>query len=96
VALFTFDGLFKLVPIFSLISELYSLYLDSQKKTSTPQPLIKNQKLTWQELKKHDNPSSAYVAINGKVYDVTSFLGNHPGGREFLLLNCGRDATLAF
>jgi len=36
------------------------------------------------------------VAIKNKVYDVTGFLGSHPGGREFLLLNAGRDATLSF
>ncbi|CAD8150575.1 unnamed protein product [Paramecium pentaurelia] len=96
MALFIFEGLFKLVPLYAIIAEVYSLYLDSQKKVPQQKELAKNQKLTWQELKKHDNQSSAYVAIKGKVYDVTSFLNSHPGGREFLLLNCGRDASLAF
>lgn len=36
VALFTFDGLFKLVPLFSIVSEVYSLYLDLIDKNRKP------------------------------------------------------------
>ena len=31
-----------------------------------------------------------------KVYDVTSFLGRHPGGEDVLLEYLGYDATMAF
>lgn len=36
------------------------------------------------------------MAIEGKVYDVTSFLNNHPGGAEALKKYSGKDATQAF
>jgi len=36
------------------------------------------------------------MAINGKVYDVTKFLDDHPGGDEVMKDTAGRDATLEF
>jgi L-lactate dehydrogenase (cytochrome) len=38
----------------------------------------------------------AYTDKQGKVYDVTSFLPNHPGGPEIILQNAGKDATKIF
>jgi acyl-lipid (8-3)-desaturase len=35
------------------------------------------------------------MAIENKVYDVTSFIPNHPGGKA-ILKGCGKDATVLF
>jgi len=51
---------------------------------------------TWQQVAMHNTPESAWIAVKGKVYDVTDFVDSHPGGRELLLLCCGRDATDLF
>eukprot|EP00611_Tribonema_gayanum_P013836 TRINITY_DN25059_c0_g1_i1.p1 TRINITY_DN25059_c0_g1~~TRINITY_DN25059_c0_g1_i1.p1 ORF type:complete len:507 (-),score=108.53 TRINITY_DN25059_c0_g1_i1:413-1861(-) len=51
---------------------------------------------TWQEVAKHNTAQSAWVIVGSKVYDLTSWVDNHPGGREVLLLMAGRDATAAF
>ncbi|SNX83136.1 probable cytochrome b5 [Melanopsichium pennsylvanicum] len=48
------------------------------------------------ELKKHKSEDSAWVVVDGKVYDVTSFLDDHPGGKKILLKNCGKDASESF
>lgn len=48
------------------------------------------------EVAKKNNADGAWMIINNKVYDVTSFLDNHPGGRDVLLYNAGGDATQAF
>ena len=50
-------------------------------------------KFTWQEVRRHNTAESLWVAVDGKVYDVTNFLESHPGGKEFLLLGAGRDLT---
>lgn len=56
------------------------------------------QKVTVAELRRHATAESAWVAIEGKVYDLsfTDFLGRHPGGRKVLLAMAGTDATDAF
>lgn len=36
------------------------------------------------------------MAIEGKVYDVSGFLTNHPGGADALKKYSGKDATQAF
>ncbi|SJX60151.1 related to L-lactate dehydrogenase (cytochrome b2) [Sporisorium reilianum f. sp. reilianum] len=34
-----------------------------------------------------------WVVIKGEVYDVTEFVDNHPGGRNIILKNAGKDVT---
>jgi len=36
------------------------------------------------------------VIIHGKVFDLTKFLAEHPGGEGVILKYAGRDATAAF
>lgn len=42
-----------------------------------------------EELKKHNSDKSCWLAINGKVYDVTPFLEEHPGGYDIILTSTG-------
>ncbi|CAE6956271.1 unnamed protein product, partial [Symbiodinium sp. CCMP2456] len=44
---------------------------------------------------KHNTPSSLWVIMNRKVYDVTNFHKKHPGGPGVLLQMGGKDATAA-
>ncbi len=41
------------------------------------------------ELSTHNNKDDCWVAYEGKVYDVTSFLGLHPGGPDAIIKYCG-------
>ena len=52
--------------------------------------------LSMDELAKHNSSSSCWLLISGKIYDVTTFLTQHPGGAREILKNCGTDATVAF
>jgi cytochrome b involved in lipid metabolism len=36
-------------------------------------------KFTWKEIEKHNTDKSPWLAINGKVYDVSTFQHKHPG-----------------
>lgn len=40
--------------------------------------------------------SSCWVIINNKVYDVTEFLPEHPGGKSIILKYAGKDATAVY
>ncbi|MFA5106387.1 MAG: cytochrome b5-like heme/steroid binding domain-containing protein [Candidatus Micrarchaeia archaeon] len=41
------------------------------------------------ELAAHNSASDCWVAFQGKVYDITSFVPNHPGGPGRLIPLCG-------
>lgn len=45
-----------------------------------------SEKVTVEDLRNHCTEKSAWIAIRGKVYDVTAFMRRHPGGRDALLL----------
>ncbi|KAI0258127.1 cytochrome b5-like heme/steroid binding domain-containing protein [Gloeopeniophorella convolvens] len=52
--------------------------------------------VTLEELREHQTMQSTWVLLHGKVYDVTEFIVEHPGGEEVILLEGGKDATEAF
>ncbi|GER26456.1 fatty acid/sphingolipid desaturase [Striga asiatica] len=52
--------------------------------------------ITSDELKKHNKPDDAWLSIQGKVYDVSGWLKDHPGGDIPILNLAGQDVTDAF
>ena len=51
---------------------------------------------TMAQVAAHNSASSCYTAINGSVYDLTSFVSQHPGGASRILSLCGIDGTAAY
>jgi len=49
-----------------------------------------------EEVKKHNSVKSSWVVIHNKVYDITKFLEDHPGGEEVLLEQAGQDSSESF
>ena len=52
--------------------------------------------VTSQELRKHNKRIDAWMALNGKVYNVSAYMDYHPGGWDELVRGAGRDATKLF
>lgn len=52
--------------------------------------------ITKEELKAHKDAKSLWMAIHDKVYDVTKFIEEHPGGEEVLLEQAGKYSTEQF
>jgi len=48
------------------------------------------------EVEKHTDAESCWIVIEGKVYDVTKYLDDHPGGHDVLLDASGGDSTEDF
>ncbi len=48
------------------------------------------------EVATHNSATSCWTTINGGVYDVTAWIGQHPGGKEAILGLCGKDGSAAF
>ncbi|WEW58174.1 hypothetical protein PRK78_003642 [Emydomyces testavorans] len=55
-----------------------------------------DKEFTLQEVAAHDSKKDLYLVVNEKVYNVSSFVDEHPGGEEVLLDVAGQDATEAF
>ena len=77
---------------------------ETNNPTSAPKENIKpgtqttpsaNKSYTTAEIAAHNNASSCWMILDSKVYDVTKFIPNHPGG-DAILRGCGRDATQMF
>ncbi|CAL1604102.1 unnamed protein product [Knipowitschia caucasica] len=51
---------------------------------------------TLEDIRLHNMSTDTWLIINDKVYDITSFLEEHPGGEEVLLEQAGSDATESF
>ena len=44
---------------------------------------------TLGECQKHTSEKDCWLIIHGKVYDVTDFLDEHPGGFDIVVSNSG-------
>mmetsp|Transcript_61983 Transcript_61983/g.202173 ORF Transcript_61983/g.202173 Transcript_61983/m.202173 type:complete len:108 (+) Transcript_61983:80-403(+) len=52
--------------------------------------------ISAEELAGHRAENDCWIAIHGDVYDVSSFVGEHPGGKHLLMDVAGYDGTAAF
>lgn len=51
---------------------------------------------TYKEIAEHNTEDDLWMIIDGKVYDCSKFVDEHPGGEEVLLDLGGQDATGPF
>lgn len=68
--------------------------------TQTPTPAVTvapNTTYTLAQVAEHATPPDCWLALSGKVYNVTNFIAanQHPGGAA-ILAGCGKDATAMF
>ena len=54
------------------------------------------QRYTLEEAAQHTDEDDCWVVVYDKVYDVTDFLYDHPGGPPVLLAIAGKDGTKEF
>uniref|UniRef100_A0A146LJV0 Putative fumarate reductase n=1 Tax=Lygus hesperus TaxID=30085 RepID=A0A146LJV0_LYGHE len=57
---------------------------------------VKRHVFTLSDVAKHNREDDCWVVVNGEVLNVSSFLNEHPGGKQAILLFAGRDATEEF
>ena len=76
----------------SLVSRLH-------KSSSQVQPTQQQQKqkrnFTSAEVAQHDQKDSLWIILKGKVYDVTPYIDEHPGGSA-IFRHGGQDSTEGF
>ncbi|CEL02637.1 Putative Catalytic activity: [Aspergillus calidoustus] len=52
--------------------------------------------LSTYEISNHKGPDDCWIVVDNQVWDVTDFVGKHPGGSSVILKYAGRDATKAY
>jgi len=52
--------------------------------------------ISKENIAKHSSKDDCWVVVNGNVYNVTSYIPNHPGGPQQIIPLCGGDAITAF
>ena len=52
--------------------------------------------IDWEEVAKHNTKEDCWTVLHGHVWDLTSFLEEHPGGANIIMKYAGFDATKAF
>ena len=53
-------------------------------------------KFTLAEVAEHNTLDDLWLAVDGKVFDITKFAADHPGGKEVLELYAGQDGSAEF
>lgn len=51
---------------------------------------------SMEEVARHSSPDDVWLVAHGKVYDVTSMMDHHPGGRRSILRHAGQESTVDF
>ncbi len=65
---------------------LYSLADDEGKLESA-------KKISLAQIAEHNTQQDCWMAISGKVYDLTTYLSQHPAPPTVMLPWCGKEAT---
>ena len=63
---------------------------------ATTIPATTTPSYTLTQVATHANASSCWSIVQGNVYDLTSWINQHPGGSGAILSMCGKDGTAAF
>lgn len=66
----------------------------SESSGSTKAPLVTT--FTAAEVAKHNTATNCWSVVNGKVYDLTSYVNGHPGGATVIKAICGKDGSASF
>lgn len=69
-------------------SEVTNLTVNTTQNTKT--------QYTKDQIATHSTKNDCWLIIDGSVYDVSSYLNEHPGGVAQVTPFCGKDATQAF
>jgi len=63
-------------------------------KTNTDTPTLVSYSLS--DVASHKSTSDCWTTIENKIYNLTPFINQHPGGSSAILSLCGKDGTGAF
>lgn len=81
-------GIFSFIRLSSISYEAPGS-VTSTTKNATTQTGTTSNSISLEALSKHNSMNDCWVAYNGKVYDISSFLPVHPGSAGAIAPYCG-------
>lgn len=85
-------AIIALVVVAFIASAVFLISLSKDNEESTEE---EKTEFTLEDIKSHNNKDDCWMAIEDKVYNVSEFTVQHPGG-DAILDGCGTDATELF
>lgn len=64
--------------------------------SETPEARPTNGSFTMADVEAHATAEDCWTTINTKVYDLTKWVGYHPGGPDYITMLCGKDGSSMF
>lgn len=64
--------------------------------TASQQEFPSSSTYTLTDVSSHSSKSDCWTIVNDTVYDVTSWMGQHPGGEVAIMSLCGKDGSADF
>ncbi|KAF6000939.1 hypothetical protein F1559_003206 [Cyanidiococcus yangmingshanensis] len=67
-----------------------------RKKAAEKMQHTEQRLFTLTQVEQHQTEADTWIIVRGRVYDVTAYLNDHPGGKAAILMNAGQDCTEDF
>ena len=93
-----FVGLVCVILLYIYRALLLSSSSSKSKKKKKEEMVVvdKTRKISAEEVRKHNSVDDLWIIIDKKVYDVTEYAEEHPGGVAAIAKNAGGDASKGF
>jgi len=85
-----------LLTVFGLLFLVGCTKQVSVENQETPEAKISTEQDVLSLVASHVDATSCWTVIDGNVYDLTSWIGKHPGGDKAILASCGKDGSQLF
>ena len=69
---------------------------DCQDKFGEGGKSTKSRQISLAEVRDHDSAEDCWTVIEGKVYDLSNYASDHPGGVASIQESCGKDSSKRF
>ena len=81
------------VAFFSSIATIMALHVLAAPHDHGSAPVAEVRTYTLEEVAKHNTQQDCWMAIEGKVYDLSTYVPKHPTPPSVLVPWCGKEAT---
>lgn len=70
--------------------------IEAETEVFSSDSIASDRPISLDEISRHNKRDSAWIIVDGKVYDTTEYLDDHPGGAASILVYAGQDASVDF